>query len=267
MPSKQPRLGRAPRAKTGGRQKAKILAFVPRNIVEHDGAWSPGEEFQSWGPDLAWPAITASNWQPVHKGEFLGTVTLTIPHWRCRIVRCKVVRWGFRGLRVFLPEESWRAPITNNTRYIDLFVFLEDEDERDFSEAAIRAVKAMIRNGKADAKAEAVLASILKPSKKDKTRKWTAERIHRAGSWKAWKARRQRVFERDEFTCQDCGARPGSLVCSHLDCDGDDSDDNFVTRCSRCHALANAKFIAANKLAAPLAQARAGRRAGDDPPF
>ena len=58
------RLGRNSRAKTGGRQKTRIFAFIPRNIIENEGG-SSGEEFASWGPDLAWPAIVASNWQPI----------------------------------------------------------------------------------------------------------------------------------------------------------------------------------------------------------
>lgn len=223
-----------------GRRQPKLPANMPRNVYQFPGA-SRGEAFASWGPDLTWPPIVASSWYPVGKGRLIAKVTLEVPHWRCRIYDCKVVRW-YRGMRLYLPERQ-RILASGKAYYANIFTFLTDEDERQFYEAALRAVRGLIGNDKAAAATVAAVAAMTAP-KDEKARQWRAQRRQRAGSWQAWQAQRQRIFQRDEYCCRDCGVRPDKLFCSYRDAGGDDSDGNFVTRCGHCHALANGALVA-----------------------
>lgn len=52
-----------------------------------------------------------------------------------------------------------------------------------------------------------------------------------------WQITRQRIFERDNFTCQYCGSTE-NLECDHhipLILDGSDDDSNLITACRKCN--------------------------------
>jgi 5-methylcytosine-specific restriction endonuclease McrA len=54
----------------------------------------------------------------------------------------------------------------------------------------------------------------------------------------AYERLRQQVLKRDNWRCQGCGAL-GNLQVHHKEFRshlGDDTEDNFVTLCARCHA-------------------------------
>lgn len=53
-----------------------------------------------------------------------------------------------------------------------------------------------------------------------------------------WKIIRQRIFERDDFTCQYCGSRGIRLECDHVipvSRGGESEDTNLVTACFSCN--------------------------------
>lgn len=53
-----------------------------------------------------------------------------------------------------------------------------------------------------------------------------------------WRLIRQRIFERDDFTCQYCGARGVALECDHIipsSRGGSNGDDNLATACRACN--------------------------------
>ena len=53
-----------------------------------------------------------------------------------------------------------------------------------------------------------------------------------------WEKTRLRIFERDNYTCQHCGAREVSLECDHLvpiSRGGSNEDDNLVASCRSCN--------------------------------
>lgn len=53
-----------------------------------------------------------------------------------------------------------------------------------------------------------------------------------------WAEIRARIFERDDYTCQYCGARGGRLECDHIhpvSRGGSHDDDNLATACFRCN--------------------------------
>jgi len=59
-----------------------------------------------------------------------------------------------------------------------------------------------------------------------------------------WDEIRQRVFERDDYTCRYCGARGGELQCDHvvpLSRGGSNDLTNLVTACSSCNRRKHAK--------------------------
>ncbi len=61
-----------------------------------------------------------------------------------------------------------------------------------------------------------------------------------------WAALRAAVFERDDYTCQYCGARGGRLECDHIHpvAKGGDSDmNNLATACFRCNRSKRAKTV------------------------
>jgi 5-methylcytosine-specific restriction endonuclease McrA len=63
------------------------------------------------------------------------------------------------------------------------------------------------------------------------------ERIRRSAEYRAWRAA---VFERDDFTCQDCGKRGGYLEADHIKTFAHHPDLRFElsngrTLCQPCH--------------------------------
>jgi len=73
------------------------------------------------------------------------------------------------------------------------------------------------------------------------------ERIkEKAGNWKGGIIRfpsiamKRRVFERDNYECQDCGLKI-DLDCHHLDPKGLTVDENLVSLCPNCHRLRHRK--------------------------
>ena len=53
-----------------------------------------------------------------------------------------------------------------------------------------------------------------------------------------WKGVRARIFERDNYTCQYCGARGVALECDHvfpISKGGSNEDDNLVAACAPCN--------------------------------
>jgi 5-methylcytosine-specific restriction protein A len=81
-------------------------------------------------------------------------------------------------------------------------------------------------------------------------RSWQRPASHtpRAGG-RRWQATRQRILERDHFTCQYCGAG-GELVVDHIVCrsaGGSDADENLVAACKSCNEAKRKREAAAGK--------------------
>lgn len=60
-----------------------------------------------------------------------------------------------------------------------------------------------------------------------------------------WEIIRKRIFERDQFTCQYCGAK-GRLECDHVipvSRGGSHDDANLVTACKKCNQSKKAKLL------------------------
>ena len=61
-----------------------------------------------------------------------------------------------------------------------------------------------------------------------------------------WAVIRDRVFRRDDFTCQYCGTRGGKLECDHVvpvSKGGHSGDDNLKTSCFACNRAKGDKTI------------------------
>ncbi len=70
------------------------------------------------------------------------------------------------------------------------------------------------------------------------------ERLHA----KEWKELRTSIFERDDFTCQYCGARGVELECDHVEpisLGGTNEPGNLVTACKTCNRNKRIKLIQA----------------------
>lgn len=62
-----------------------------------------------------------------------------------------------------------------------------------------------------------------------------------------WKTIRDRIFSRDDYTCQYCGARGIKLECDHVhpvSRGGSHDDSNLVTACVGCNRSKRAKTVA-----------------------
>jgi hypothetical protein len=65
-------------------------------------------------------------------------------------------------------------------------------------------------------------------------------------SAEGWARLRETVFERDDYTCQYCGARGGELECDHVDPisrGGTNELGNLVTACRQCNRSKRNKQI------------------------
>lgn len=63
-------------------------------------------------------------------------------------------------------------------------------------------------------------------------------------SAEVWMITRQRIFGRDDYTCQYCGARGVPLECDHvvpIAQGGSNSDENLVTACRSCNRAKGAR--------------------------
>jgi hypothetical protein len=61
-----------------------------------------------------------------------------------------------------------------------------------------------------------------------------------------WIVTRQRIFNRDAFTCQYCGAVGGKLECDHIvpvSRGGSHGDENLATACFTCNRSKRAKTV------------------------
>lgn len=61
-----------------------------------------------------------------------------------------------------------------------------------------------------------------------------------------WKAIRDRIFQRDDYTCQYCGERGKKLECDHVipvARGGLHDDDNLVTACFTCNRSKRDKLV------------------------
>ena len=59
-----------------------------------------------------------------------------------------------------------------------------------------------------------------------------------------WQKVRDRIFERDGYTCQYCGAHGGELHCDHIipvSRGGTNDDDNLATACAACNLSKSAR--------------------------
>lgn len=65
-------------------------------------------------------------------------------------------------------------------------------------------------------------------------------------SAKEWAVIRARIFERDDYTCQYCGARGGRLECDHIHPvakGGSHEDENLATACFKCNRAKRDKTL------------------------
>lgn len=61
-----------------------------------------------------------------------------------------------------------------------------------------------------------------------------------------WRATRERIFARDDYTCFYCGKRGGDLECDHLipiSRGGSNEDTNLVTSCKTCNRAKGSKLL------------------------
>lgn len=61
-----------------------------------------------------------------------------------------------------------------------------------------------------------------------------------------WKAIRERIFKRDNYTCKYCGDRGVKLECDHITpvaLGGHHDDDNLATACFSCNRSKRAKLV------------------------
>ena len=61
-----------------------------------------------------------------------------------------------------------------------------------------------------------------------------------------WKKIRERIFVRDDYTCQYCGIRGSNLECDHVlpvSRGGGHDDENLVTACFTCNRSKRAKTV------------------------
>lgn len=61
-----------------------------------------------------------------------------------------------------------------------------------------------------------------------------------------WKSIRDRIFERDDYTCKYCGERGKKLECDHVipvSRGGSHDDDNLVTACFSCNRSKRDKLV------------------------
>ena len=61
-----------------------------------------------------------------------------------------------------------------------------------------------------------------------------------------WRIIRERIFERDDYTCTYCGARGVKLHCDHVHPvahGGEHGDDNLVTACEPCNRAKRSKLV------------------------
>ena len=61
-----------------------------------------------------------------------------------------------------------------------------------------------------------------------------------------WATIRQRIFARDNYTCQYCGERGGQLQCDHVHPvahGGGHDDENLVTACLSCNRAKRSKLV------------------------
>jgi 5-methylcytosine-specific restriction endonuclease McrA len=70
-----------------------------------------------------------------------------------------------------------------------------------------------------------------------------------------WKFIRSKIKQRDNYTCQECGIKEQdyyqNLQVHHkipYKCTQDNSEDNLITLCSKCHAKLEPKFYKVNKI-------------------
>ena len=62
-----------------------------------------------------------------------------------------------------------------------------------------------------------------------------------------WRVIRERIFVRDDYTCQYCGERGGRLECDHIfpvSRGGGHEDENLTTACRECNRSKRAKTVA-----------------------
>jgi 5-methylcytosine-specific restriction endonuclease McrA len=219
------------------RRDPKILPFMPRNIVELPGRRSRGDEFVPKGPELrpatdrreqlaADPSRQASRYRDVDHLP-LGFVGFQLP--------C-----GSLGSRsASIPASQKWTDHLGRDHHVENHGFLSDRAQRDFEEAAIRAVRAMIRKANDWPATETERASLRQAE--ERAQRALRSREVRGYSVSRWEEVRKRIFVRDEFTCQDCGEKAAELWCTHVvppSEGGDDSDDNLITRSRACGYLA-----------------------------
>lgn len=69
---------------------------------------------------------------------------------------------------------------------------------------------------------------------------------HKRLPWNEWKVTRQRIFERDGFTCTYCGSTATNLECDHIQPisrGGSNDDYNLTTACTSCNRKKHNKLL------------------------
>lgn len=73
---------------------------------------------------------------------------------------------------------------------------------------------------------------------------WKDRQLDERRGDKEWKKIRERIFDRDNYTCVYCGAHVGTLHCDHvmpISRGGSNEEDNLVTACDSCNHKKHAK--------------------------
>lgn len=79
-----------------------------------------------------------------------------------------------------------------------------------------------------------------------RTRRWRAKRAEVGLPFSGWEAKRIKIFERDEYTCQYCGNNDGPFHCDHIlprSRGGTDEEENLATACAFCNCSKGDKTV------------------------
>lgn len=170
------------------------------------------------------------NYYPFHIGDFRsGTVNMT-----------RQARWIYRDMMdVYYDAES---PLSLDLDVLCDQLGVDAADERAIVERLLRFKFAKTETGYTHEVCDRVIAD------------WQARGWHPHDpenpplrpTIDAWKIIRERIFQRDNYTCTYCGTRGGELECDHVhpvSRGGSSDDSNLATACKPCNRDKGSKTV------------------------